>query len=144
MFESEIIFHRPALAEKYFNFLTSADAASGLFLAAPRRTGKTTFRREDLIPLLKKNGATVICADLWTQKEKNPAIVISSAIAEAVLATDGLATKAVREIGLTKLKLAGTCRERNYRAVVAIKFRDNRQFKVCENHHKFITLTANI
>ena len=50
-------FHRPGLAESYCDSLGGqglADSRSGLFLAAPRRTGKSTFLREDLLPAMKR------------------------------------------------------------------------------------------
>jgi predicted AAA+ superfamily ATPase len=39
-------------------------AVSGIFIGAPRRTGKTTFMREDLAPALTAMGAYVIYVDL--------------------------------------------------------------------------------
>jgi predicted AAA+ superfamily ATPase len=41
-------------------------ATSSLFLGAPRRTGKSTFLQEDLIPALENNGALVLYVDLWS------------------------------------------------------------------------------
>lgn len=52
-------FRRPQLALDYCNSLTGTciqDASSGVFLAAPRRTGKSTFLREDLQPAMEKLG----------------------------------------------------------------------------------------
>ena len=46
-------FHRPDLANDLADTILAdgalAPARSGLFLAAPRRTGKSTFLREDLM-----------------------------------------------------------------------------------------------
>lgn len=48
------IFHRAALAQsladKILNVALGSAASSGVFLAAPRRTGKSTIVREDLRP----------------------------------------------------------------------------------------------
>jgi len=61
------IFHRTALADDLAARLlaapTTSAAGSGLFLAAPRRTGKSTFLREDLRPALERHGAIVIYAE---------------------------------------------------------------------------------
>ena len=66
------IFHRQELASNLANYLVSADGSSGLFVAAPRRTGKSTFIREDLIPQLKLMRAEVVYADLLEDKVANP------------------------------------------------------------------------
>ena len=50
---SGFVFRRPDLASSIADGLVGAgiqDFTSGLFLAAPRRTGKSTFLREDLVP----------------------------------------------------------------------------------------------
>lgn len=104
---SELVFHRTELAHYLADYIKSTDAASGLFLAAPRRTGKTTFIKEDLIPLLCDQGATVIYADLWEDKAINPSLVITHAIRAALLASDGLITRAAKAAGVTKFKVAG-------------------------------------
>ena len=57
-----------------------ADSRSGLFLAAPRRTGKSTFLREDMLPAMQKRGWTTIYVDLWADKSKDPALLITSAV----------------------------------------------------------------
>jgi hypothetical protein len=49
---------------------------SGLFLSGPRRVGKTTFLKFDLIPELEKQGAIVIYVDLWAQPQANPADLV--------------------------------------------------------------------
>ena len=86
---NEPIFHRPLLAIELIEYITSADASSGLFLAAPRRTGKTTFIKEDLVPSLREAGAVVIYADLWEDQSINPAIVITNAIRQAIVDNNG-------------------------------------------------------
>lgn len=101
------VFHRAELAQYFVDYIKSPDASSGLFLAAPRRTGKTTFIKEDLMPLLRDQGATVIYADLWEDKAINPSQVIINAIRTAMLANDGLITRTAKGVGLTKFKLAG-------------------------------------
>jgi hypothetical protein len=53
---------------------------SGLFLSGLRRTGKTTFLRNDLIPALEKAGALVIYVDLWSNTLTNPAKLVQATI----------------------------------------------------------------
>lgn len=64
----DALFHRKLLAEQLakrimLNSIGSA-APSGLFLAAPYGTGKSTFITEDLLPQLHALGAVVVHADL--------------------------------------------------------------------------------
>jgi hypothetical protein len=53
---------------------------SGLFLSGLRRTGKTTFLQQDLIPALETMGALVIYVDLWTDTKADPSSLIHAAI----------------------------------------------------------------
>ncbi len=53
---------------------------SGLFLSGMRRTGKSTFLREDLIPALERHGAIVIYVDLWENKTPDKTGMILNAI----------------------------------------------------------------
>ncbi|WP_211206934.1 hypothetical protein [Thiobacillus denitrificans] len=45
---------------------------SGLFISGLRRTGKTTFLQNDLIPALEQHGAIVIYVDLWSDHTDKP------------------------------------------------------------------------
>ena len=75
-------FHRPvlaiALADQALD--TSLGTSGGMFLAAPRRTGKSTFVRQDLMPEFERRNLNVIYVDLWIDKTVNPAIHIANAI----------------------------------------------------------------
>jgi hypothetical protein len=53
---------------------------SGLFLSGLRRTGKTTFLLNDLIPALEQGGALVIYVDLWSDTQTSPATLVHAAI----------------------------------------------------------------
>ncbi len=57
---------------------------SGLFLSGRRRTGKTTFLLNDLIPALAEAGALVIYVDLWSDTQTNPAVLVLTAIKETL------------------------------------------------------------
>lgn len=79
------IFQRSELAESMANQLLSPSVLdeglrSGLFLSSPRRTGKTTFLRNDLVPALEDRGALVIYVDLWSNTLANPATLVHNAI----------------------------------------------------------------
>lgn len=79
------IFQRPELAESMANQLLNPGVLdeglrSGLFLSGLRRTGKTTFLRNDLIPALEEAGALVIYVDLWSDTLANPATLVHNAI----------------------------------------------------------------
>ena len=71
------IFHRPKLALEMAQLLLRPSSLetrfrSGLFISAPRQTGKSTFLIQDLIPILESAGAIVIYVDLWEAKGKTP------------------------------------------------------------------------
>ncbi|RKP43477.1 AAA family ATPase [Trinickia fusca] len=57
---------------------------SGLFLSGPRRVGKTTFLKFDLIPELEKQGAIVMYVDLWAQPQANPADLVAGEISKTL------------------------------------------------------------
>ena len=57
---SDQIFHRHSLANTYATRILSDRCSSGIFISAPRRTGKSTFIREDLTPKLIEHGVEVI------------------------------------------------------------------------------------
>ena len=97
------VFHRTELAERYAKrFLDTSPispATSGTFLAAPRRTGKSTFLREDLKPALERAGAHVLYVDLWEDLARDPGNVIVDAIRAALSRRDGLVAKLARATG---------------------------------------------
>jgi hypothetical protein len=104
-------FKRTSLAEDLASRLLAAPAASasgsGLFLAAPRRTGKSTFLREDLLPALQAHGATVIYADLWADRAADPGEVIVTAIRAALSQHEGVISRLARSSGLDKVTVGG-------------------------------------
>lgn len=84
------------------------DAHNGLFLAAPRRTGKSTFLQADLKPALEKAGVVVVYVDLWADLRCDPATLISDAIGRALAPRLGLVSRAARKAGLESVTVAGT------------------------------------
>ncbi|PHX43403.1 ATPase [Pseudomonas sp. NZIPFR-PS5] len=107
----EILYHRPELATRLSKLImqvsVGSSASSGVFLAAPRRTGKSTFAREDLRPALEKAGAIVLYADLWQDLTKDPGLVIVEAIREAVGRSDGFITRLAKASGIDKVAVGG-------------------------------------
>jgi hypothetical protein len=100
-------FHRTELAQRYAEEAldTSLGRSGGLFLAAPRRTGKSTFVRQDLVPALMAMGAEVIYVDLWADKTKDPALLMANAIRAELKKEDGAITKLARRAGLSKFSV---------------------------------------
>lgn len=101
-------FHRTTLAKRIAADLMSEEGTSGLFLTGARRTGKSTFIREDLIPELRSNhGTHVVYVDLWANLAANPGHVIADALRTELSAFDGLVMRAAKGTGLDKIKVGG-------------------------------------
>ena len=108
--KTNLEYHRPHLAIAYCDALAGRgilNAGSGLFLAAPRRTGKSTFLRIDLIPEMSHRGWEVIYTDLWSDKSADPAILIKRAIQDRVAQYDGPLVKAVKGVKIKHVEVAG-------------------------------------
>lgn len=108
---SRDVFHRPKVAEAIAAMVLDASPtsgyASGLFLAAPRRTGKSTFLREDLRPQLEQQGALVLYADLWEDRQADPGDVIVKCVRAELAKHAGVVAKLARSVGLEKVTVAG-------------------------------------
>ncbi len=83
------------------------DAHNGLFLAAPRRTGKSTFLQADLRPALERAGVVVVYVDLWADQRRDPGVLIAEVISRALKPHLGVIAKAAQKAGLEKISLAG-------------------------------------
>lgn len=108
---SQFSFHRPELARSVCDSLQGKgikDARSGLFLAAPRRVGKTTFLREDVIPEAASRGWVTVYVDLWENKKLDPATLIAEAIKVELARHEGVVTKLARASKLDKISVMGT------------------------------------
>lgn len=95
------------LARKILEVSPTSAASSGLFLAAPRRTGKSTFLREDLRPALEQAGALVVYADLWEDRRADPGDTIVSAVRQKLGRHEGVITRLARAAGMDKVELGG-------------------------------------
>ncbi len=83
------------------------DYRSGLFLAAPRRTGKSTFLREDLVPALAAREVMTTYVDLWSDRARDPADLIRAAFADAHEAAGGWLRRLVQRIRPRTVSIAG-------------------------------------
>jgi len=101
------IFHRHKLAETIAKRTLSPRGASGVFISAPRRTGKSTLITEDIIPFLKTAGAEVIYVDLWADRSRDPGDLISEAIREHLQKQEGVILRWARRGGVDKVSVAG-------------------------------------
>ena len=105
------VFHRNRLAtdmaEKILYVPPGSASSSGLFLAAPRRTGKSTFLREDLRPQLEAKGALVLYADLWEDCKADPGAVIISAVRSELANHEGVVARLARASGMDKVNVGG-------------------------------------
>jgi hypothetical protein len=106
----QFAYHRRALAEKLVDSVTGQspfDQTSGLFLAAPRRTGKSTFLRLDFVPALRDRDISPIMVDLWSNKNADPSDLIVNAIKAAIRQSEAAPLKVMRDMGLTKFGAGG-------------------------------------
>lgn len=85
------------------------DAHNGLFLAAPRRTGKSTFLQGDLKPALEAAGVVVVYVDLWSDPRRDPGALIADAIARALASASrlGVVGRTAKAAGLESVTIAG-------------------------------------
>jgi len=111
------VFHRLDVAEELASALLGDNplfqaGRSGLFLAGPRRTGKSTFLRNDLIPVVEARGALAVYVDLWSDKGSDPAELIAQVVRDKLAAAAGTAAKTAGLLAKVKkanvkAKLAG-------------------------------------
>lgn len=104
-------FPRTALAKELASAIQGknlfGDAHNGLFLAAPRRTGKSTFLKEDLKPELERQGLVVVYVDLWSDQRRDPGNLISDAVGHALGMHLGMVAKTAKAAGLESISIAG-------------------------------------
>lgn len=106
-----LAFRRPVLAASIADGLEGfglQDYSSGLFLAAPRRTGKSTFLREDLIPECAQRGWLAIYVDLWADRTVDPAQLIARELAAALIPFEKGLRKLAKSAGIDKLNFLRT------------------------------------
>ncbi len=84
-----------------------SDAPNGLFLAAPRRTGKSTFLQADLMPELQRRHVVVVYVDLWADQKRDPGSLIAEAVGQTLLKQLGVVAKTAKSAGLDSISVAG-------------------------------------
>lgn len=87
--------------------LAFSDAPNGLFLAAPRRTGKSTFLQLDLKPELERRGVCVVYVDFWGDQRRDPGQMIAEAIARSLRPHLGVVSRAAKASAVEKVAIAG-------------------------------------
>ncbi len=108
---NDIAFKRTHLAKAYCDSLAGkgiANAKSGLFLAGPRRVGKTTFLMEDLMPEAEARHWLAVYVDLWANKQIDPALLITEAVKTTINMLKGKLNKLVKQIQLQKINILRT------------------------------------
>ena len=104
-------FPRPKLAQELADAMLGesmfGDAHNGLFLAAPRRTGKSTFLQGDLVPELHGRGVVTVYVDLWADQKRDPGALIAEAIGKALQPHLGVVAKAAKNAGVESVGVAG-------------------------------------
>ncbi|MFJ4056203.1 MULTISPECIES: hypothetical protein [Pseudomonas] len=105
------IFRREQLAKALVRDLAGesfVDYSSGMFLAAPRRTGKSTFLNNDFIPACLERGWLPVYVDLWSDRDADPAELISGAIGSALARFESTLAKTAKKAGIDKINLLRT------------------------------------
>ncbi|GGI28264.1 hypothetical protein [Bradyrhizobium guangdongense] len=100
------VFHRPELARRMADIALGTDPLagnSGLFLAAPRRTGKSTLLKADLVPELESRGALPVYVDLWADRSRDPGEVIAEKIRATIQDHESGILKVARKSGMSKI-----------------------------------------
>lgn len=103
---ARFVFHRTGLVCSMIEGMKGEgliDYSSGLFLTAPRRTGKSTFLREDLIPACVAAGWEPVYVDLWSDLSADPGRLIESAIVGVMREYEGSVKRTLQDAGVQKL-----------------------------------------
>ncbi|MBK0327923.1 hypothetical protein I5535_11540 [Rhodobacteraceae bacterium F11138] len=106
------VFHypRPDLAASIAKQLTPDPifgALSGLYLAAPRRTGKSTFLRRDLVPAILEADKFPIVVDLWEDRSRDPSDILRRRIGQALEDLRSTPEKALDRSRLRRISALG-------------------------------------
>ena len=102
-------FHRKNLAMFYWEGLqkqTIRSFRSGLFLTAPRRTGKSTFLRSDFIPYVTDHGGLPIIVDLWEDPSLEMVFLLEKSLTKELERHSSFFAKAAKKTGLSRLNVS--------------------------------------
>jgi len=120
MQDNAYIFHRHELATRLTSMLLGTDplsnaGRSGLFMSAARRTGKSTFLKNDLIPAVEAAGGIAVYVDLWTDRTRDPSDLMAQAVGDCLAMHTTRTDKARKVFGGIK-KLAGKAEVAGFKA----------------------------
>lgn len=107
---TDLLVARPEIASKIAAMLSPDPlfgSLPGLFLAAPRRTGKSTFLRTDLTPLLKSAGKIVLYVDLWADRTRDPGTLIFDCIRAGLEEHSGAIRKFQKSLPVDRIGILG-------------------------------------
>lgn len=82
-------------------------ALSVLHLAAPRRTGKSTFLRRDLAPAVLEARKFPIVVDLWEDRSRDPSDIMRRRIGQTLEDLKGAVGKALDRTRLRRVSALG-------------------------------------
>ncbi len=108
MADHTYIFHRPDLAISYCEGLKGSGLSnfrSGLFLAGPRRIGKSTFIQADLVPCIQRRKWIPLLIDFWANTKSDPDILVRKAIMAEIGKNGGIFHKISEKTGLSLKKI---------------------------------------
>ena len=91
-------------ADRLQGNLSPADL-SGLFLAAPRRTGKTSFLLEELVPELESRGILPVYVDLWEEILGDPESLIAKRLQSVASQFRPAIQKVAEKLGVNEIRL---------------------------------------
>ncbi len=102
-------FDRPYLAQSLCASMAGEsilDSAPFKFLAGPRRVGKSSFMRRDLLPAAVNLGWQTVYVDLWAQRQASPDVLIREALFREAEKSLGAVQAAMRKGGATEITLS--------------------------------------
>ena len=103
-----VVFNREKLAQAYCDSLEGrgfTDATSGLFLAGPRRVGKSTFLIQDLIPEAQGRDWLTVYVDLWSNRTIDPALLIVEAVKNTLMPYKSKLAKLAKQVQVKKVNI---------------------------------------
>src|ERR1035437_954372 len=104
-------YKRPELTQEIVKKLLGEEFLSpgmnGLFLAAPRRTGKSSLLKRELTPSLTAKNIEVIYTDLWSNTKEDPGKLITESIVQSFAKYSNIIARAAKKTGIEKASFAG-------------------------------------
>lgn len=108
--EKRFHFPRPDLAEKFVARCAPDPifgSLSGTYLAAPRRTGKSTFLKRDFAPALIEAGKFPIYIDFWSDRGRDPSTLLRAELARIIQELQGQAGRVLDKTRIRRISILG-------------------------------------